>query len=264
MLVNNIVAVVIPMYNCADTIDKVLDSIRCQTKLDLIKYVILINDGSTDNTLEVVGNYSSSLPLKIIDKVNGGVASARNEGLKHIDDAEFVAFCDSDDLWLPNKIEEQLRVFIEHPEIDVLGGPFNNNPLRIGLKVISSLHKATVKEMLIRNYPQPSTVLMRSSVYHKFGGFDETQRYAEDGNYFLKLAANCNLYYYPHLLIKFGFGKRGFGGTGLSGNLKGMYEGNIKNLKEMKKLNYISIPFYFSMRLFHWLKYLRRVIISTL
>lgn len=265
MMQNHKVAIVIPMYNCMDTIVPVLDSIGRQTCLEQIYRVILVNDGSTDKTLDVVYSYrnQSSLPIFIIDKVNGGVASARNEGLKNIGAADFVAFCDSDDTWLPNKLNRQLQVLEEHPAIDVLGCAFNNKPLKIFTNSIKELHKGDVKEMCIRNYPQPSTVIMKSRLYYEIGGFDEAQRYAEDGNYFLKIAAQYNLYYLPELLIEYGFGKRGFGGSGLSGNLKGMYEGNVKNLKELRELKYISSLFYYQMRIFHFAKYIRRIILAT-
>lgn len=258
------VSIIIPMYNCSDTIIQVLDSIRNQTFVEKIQCVILVNDGSSDNTLQLVEQYAkySNFPIKIINKKNGGVASARNEGLRNVGDVDFIAFCDADDLWLPTKLERQMQLLLNNPNIDILGCAFNNKPFRIGFKEIKHLHKGSVKEMCIRNFPQPSTVIMRSSVYNQYGGFDEFQRYAEDGNYFLKLAAKCNLYYLPELLIEYGFGKRGFGGKGLSGNLKGMYQGNVKNLKEIKDLKYISTTFYYEMRIFHFLKYIRRVILT--
>lgn len=258
------VAIVIPMYNCRDSITSVLDSIAKQSYVSHIARVILVNDGSKDDTLKICYEYksTSTLPIAIIDKPNGGVASARNEGLRHIGNADLIAFCDSDDRWLPNKLKTQMDLMAKHPSIDILGSAFNDQPLRIGTHLIDSLHKGTVKEICIRNFPQPSTVIMKSSVYYKEGGFDEAQHYAEDGNYFLKLAAKYNLYYLPQRLIEYGFGKRGFGESGLSSNLKGMYDGNVKNLKEMKSMGYISKSFYVQMRLFHLAKYLRRILIT--
>jgi len=260
------VAIVVPMYNCECTIIPVLNSICKQTLVDRIERIILVNDGSKDNTSQICQEFKekSHLPIVIIDKPNGGVASARNEGLKHIGAAEWVAFCDSDDLWLQTKLERQFEVLSQYTQIDILGSAFSAKPLKIGWRIVDCLHKGTVKEICIKNFPQPSTVIMRSSIYYREGGFDETQRYAEDGNYFLKLAAKYNLYYLPELLIEYGFGKRGFGVSGLSSNLKGMYIGNVKNLKEMKNLGYIDTKFYISMRIFHWLKYVRRIFITKL
>ncbi len=266
MIDNISIAIVIPMYNCATSIIQVLDSISSQTMIDNVKKIILVNDGSNDNTIHVCKHYkkNSSLPIEIIDKPNGGVASARNEGLKKVSDVGWVAFCDSDDLWLPHKLERQIEVLKDNPQIDVLGSAYNETPLKIGFKTITNLHKGTVREICIKNFPQPSTVIMRSSIYYAEGGFDEEQHYAEDGNYFLKIAAKYNLYYLPELLICYGYGKRGFGVSGLSSNLKGMYDGNIKNLKEIKQMRYISFTFYILMRIFHLFKYYRRIFITSI
>ena len=105
---------------------------------------------------------------------------------------------------------------------------------------------------------------MRKRIYDEMGGFDEKQRYAEDGNYFLKIAARYNFYYMPEQLVGYGFGKREFGASGLSANLKAMYKGNVKNLKELRSLKYITVPFYVAMRAYFWLKYCRRIAITFL
>jgi len=99
------ISVVIPMYNSRDTIIKSLDSIKYQTALDKIFEIIVVNDGSTDDSLEIVKKYKElnpSLTIIIIDRHNGGVSVARNEGMK-IAKGDWIALLDSDDEWLPNK-----------------------------------------------------------------------------------------------------------------------------------------------------------------
>ena len=258
------ISVVIPMYNSKDTILNTLKSVKNQTKIDCILEIIVVNDGSTDQSLEVVKKYKHNnpdLPIVIIDKQNGGVSTARNKGMEAAK-GDWIALLDSDDEWLPNKIDVQIKTIKENPDIDFLGGPFNENSLRIFTKKIDALYKAKVTDICIKNFPQPSTVIFKKSIYDEIGGFDETQRYAEDGNYFLKICNKYHLYYLPELLIIYDGGKRGFGSRGLSANLVGMYKGNIKNIRELKDLQVISYSFYLFLRLFYWIKYVRRVIIS--
>lgn len=261
------VAVIIPMYNSQTSIVHVLNGIENQTAKENIKHVVVVNDGSTDQSIEIIEQYSSTseLPIEVVNKINGGVSSARNAGLSYLgkyDDFTWVAFCDSDDVWYADKLEKQLSIVGETLDIDCLGGQFNDRELKINGKVVDRLVRGSVKDILIHNFPQPSTVLMKYSVYKEMGGFDENQKYAEDGNYFLRVAHNYGLFYFPELQINYGYGKRGFGGAGLSGNLKGMYEGNIKNLNDMRQLGYISGIFYCRMRLLHLLKYVRRILIT--
>lgn len=260
------VAVVIPVYNSENTIQKVLSSIEAQTARDSIHKVIVINDGSTDQTEKMVKDYiqHSTLRIELINRINAGVSSARNLGMKNAGNAEWIAFCDSDDLWRKNKLYRQMDIIAKNRNIDILGSAFGSRPLRIGMKTVKNLYHGNVKDICIRNFPSPSTVIMKKKIYDEIGGFDEHQRYAEDGNYFLKIAANYNLYYLPEELVDFGFGKRGFGVSGLSGNLKQMYEGNVKNLVEIKKLGYINRIFYSEMRFYFFLKYIRRIIITKL
>ena len=260
-----IVSVVIPMYNSASSIIDVLSGIEKQTRVDLIKQVIVVDDGSKDNSSSIVEQYyqRSKLDIIIVRQPNGGVASARNRGVKEAN-TPWIAFCDSDDVWMPNKLERLFECISSHSEIDCIGSAYSEHPLRIGSRTVDTLYKGSVKDILISNFPQPSTAVMKKSVFDAIGGFDERQRYAEDGNFFLKVAARYILYYLPEQLIVYGFGKRAFGVGGLSSNLKGMYDGNVKNIKEMYAMKYISFGFYISMRMYHWAKYCRRIVLTYL
>lgn len=260
------VAIIIPMYNSEDTIEKVLINIENQTAKSNICKVLVVNDGSTDNSENIVRNYMniSELSIEIVNKHNGGVSSARNLGMKNAGSAEWIAFCDSDDLWELNKLQRQLEVIEQNPNIDCLGCAYNDELFTIGVRKIEELYQGSVKDICIKNFPQPSTVIMKKKIYDEMGGFDENQKYAEDGNYFLRVAAKYNLFYLPERLIQYGFGKRGFGVSGLSSNLKGMYLGNVKNLKDIVQLGYIDKGFYYKMRIFFFLKYCRRILITRL
>ena len=119
------ISVIIPMYNAGKTIVRALESVRNQTyKAQSYEplEIIVINDGSTDRSLQVVNRYMQEHPemdITIIDKPNGGVSSARNAGFRQAT-GQWLALLDSDDQWLPNKMEVQMKILEEHPEILVL------------------------------------------------------------------------------------------------------------------------------------------------
>lgn len=260
----NSISVVIPMYNSSDSIIATLESINSQTYVDYLKEIIVVNDGSTDNSLEIVKEYKnkSKVEIIIIDKKNGGVSAARNDGLAK-SSGDWVAFCDSDDIWLKDKIENQVNIINSFDSnIDFLGGNYTDKTQYILFKPLKKLKRISVKELCLKTIFQTSTVIMKKNIFDKIGGFDEKQNYVEDANYFLKIAAKFDFYYSPIQMVIYGDGKRGFGGTGLSGNLKGMQEGCIKNLNDMLNLGYINRCWYIYLLIFYLIKYLRRVIIS--
>lgn len=94
-------SVVIPCYNGAKTLPDTLNSVCAQTFKDF--EVVVVNDGSTDSSLDVLESYSDSLPLKIISQSNAGLGGARNTGILN-SIGEFVAFLDQDDIWFPQKL----------------------------------------------------------------------------------------------------------------------------------------------------------------
>ena len=106
------VSVVVPVYNGARYIAETLHSILGQTVRPF--EVIVVNDGSTDNTVSVVEEFGDS--VAVISIPNSGVPTARNTGASQAT-GNWLAFCDSDDLWLPTKLEKQLRLASEAPDI---------------------------------------------------------------------------------------------------------------------------------------------------
>ena len=128
------ISVVIPMFNSEKTIIDTICSIENQTDKNHIKEILIVNDGSTDKSKELVEKHSkeSCLNIKLIDKKNGGVSSARNMGMKS-SSGNWIAFCDSDDRWLPKKLEIQLDI-IKNYDIDFLSCNMNDKPLKILFK----------------------------------------------------------------------------------------------------------------------------------
>lgn len=255
------ITVVIPMYNAEKTIEIALDSVRTQTESGLIQKVIVIDDGSRDKSADVVKTYIrrwTLFPLQYIYQENQGVAAARNRGYRETQ-TKYIAFLDADDKWLPQKIERQMETIKENPQIRFLGTAWEDKPLRIGFRRITGLYNGTVKDVCIKNFPVTPSVLMETSFRDEVGLFNEECRFAEDINYFQRIAARGNYYFLPEKLVQIDLNKNYFAQTGQSSHLKEMHRGTIRNIAELRDNGQISFLFWMCMRLFYQLKYYRRV-----
>lgn len=162
------------------------------------------------------------------------------------------------------KRERQAKIInkIGGEQIDCLGGSFDDDVLGILGKKHVGLFQTNIKQICLKNFPQPSTGVIKKDVFDRLKGFDKSAHYAEDGLLFLQVCAMYKMYYDTKQVIDFGHGKRGFGSAGLSVNIKAVHQGNIRNIKFMKESKLISISFYRFLRAFYQLKYLRRVLLS--
>ena len=123
------VSIIIPTYNRAARIPQTLDSIFEQTYKNF--EVIIVDDGSTDNTLQVLNEYSAKacqkqIKFKVLSQKNAGAPAARNNGLKNAT-GEYVVFFDSDDIMLPERIEIQIKIMLEENSDCCACGFFINN-----------------------------------------------------------------------------------------------------------------------------------------
>lgn len=260
------ISVIIPAYNCADTISKALNSVKNQTYEGRVE-IIVVNDGSTDNTSEVVKDYHNANPdllLKFINQKNGGVSKARNAGLA-IAEGEYIALLDSDDEWVDSKLVVQMDYLLNQDlNIEFLGSARNNEVLFLRGKKIDSLYKVSPKDLLIKMFPQTSTAIFNVNLFKKYGGYNINMSHAEDGELWMRYCANSNFYFIPDSLVKTGEGKPNFGHSGLSADLAKMYLGNLNILTIAKKNKVISQNEYFILRIFYYLKHIRRIIITNL
>lgn len=106
------VSVVIPTYNRASLVTRAIHSVLNQTVAP--REIIVVDDGSKDNTAEVIRAFGP--PVRYVSQVNSGVAAARNTGVRHAQ-GDWVAFLDSDDDWLPHKLERQLELLDANPDV---------------------------------------------------------------------------------------------------------------------------------------------------
>lgn len=249
------------MYNAENTIKTCINSVFNQTYEGKIE-IIVVNDGSRDSSKtiieEIIEKNNSDIEIQLINKENGGVSSARNKGLA-LANGEHIALLDSDDEWLHDKIERQLNLFARDPLVGFVGGLINKPNKKVPETTTIPLSK-----LIFKNYFQPSTVMFKKEVVEKVGFFDESQKYAEEGNYFMRVASDFKCVLLNEQVVLYGQGKVGFGVSGLSANLKEMEKGELKNLLFAYKQNYISLFTYVIAFVFSGLKYFRRILIVNL
>ncbi|MDO9181798.1 MAG: glycosyltransferase family A protein, partial [Bacteriovorax sp.] len=214
------VSVVIPTYNRDYILGQALESVLMQ---DYPHFeVIIVDDGSTDTTTALIEKYLVLYPdkIKYIKKENGGLVSARNEGMRHTK-GEFIAFQDSDDIWLQGKISNQVALFKKHPEVVIAWTLFNivdengkvthENDINTAYNVynIIDLDKCMpragqleyanekinyrkgdiFKTLFLGNLIHPPVAVVRRSAIQKVGGLDQTYLYAgEDYEFFWRVA----------------------------------------------------------------------------
>ena len=183
------VSVVIPAYNCERYIKETIESALSQTYKDI--ELIVVDDGSTDGTGEIVKSFSSKLKYVPQNK-NTGPSAARNEGIK-MATGEYVAFLDHDDVWMPNKIERQIRLFEDNGETALT----YSNYLYVGQsgKEMGTLfdtvrpHRGFIFEHLILdNFVPTSSVVFKKKVLDEIGGFKERFLIAHDFELYLRIA----------------------------------------------------------------------------
>lgn len=197
------VSVIVPTYNRADLIRDSIDSVLNQTFQDF--EIVVIDDGSTDNTKNIVEEYSDSR-IKYFYQKNAGLNAARNSGIRE-SCGKYIAYIDSDDIWEPTKLEKQVRVLEKFPDvglvycgsslIDENGSPAGKRPL------IS--HRGYVFEKIIKyNFLyNGSIVLFRRDCLEKVGLFDEQTVRMTDWEFYLRFAIYYKFYGIPEYLIKY-------------------------------------------------------------
>ncbi|MBC7557508.1 MAG: glycosyltransferase, partial [Chryseobacterium sp.] len=253
---------IIALYNAEKSIEKSLNSIKHQTwKGDF--EIIVVNDGSTDNSQLIVENYINQNPnlnIQLINQENSGVSNARNTGLK-IAKGNLLALLDADDEWFAEKTEHQMNILENNNlEVDFIGCLKTNQKIRYPYKLAeNNLILVNFRKLMLRNEMGSPSVLFRRKVLENTRFFDDFQRYAEDVNYWLKVSANNKMYLLNEQLVLAGNGKRSFGISGLSANLKEMEKGFQKNLREMFELKRINLFEYILYFLFYRIKYIFRL-----
>jgi glycosyltransferase involved in cell wall biosynthesis len=199
------VSVIIPAHDAEAFIAETLDSVLAQTAP--AAEILVVADRCSDGTVDVVGRYAQHVRLLLGDA--GSAAASRNTGARAAT-GEWLAFLDADDLWLPDKLDRQLRV-VGDPRTALIYTDRYNIGSRGDLPEIQGriqpLYSGDVfvDLLLLGNHITLSSVLVNREVFLRLGGFDETLRNAEDWDMWIRVAAAHTVAACPEPLVRYRF-----------------------------------------------------------
>ena len=186
------VSVVIPTFNRASWIGRAIDSVLKQSWKNL--EIIIVDDGSTDNTENCIPE-SEHVSVRYFKTVNRGAAAARNFGVKK-STGKWIAFLDSDDSWMPNKLEEQMNLVTSgaEPRVIYTQERWIRNGVRVNSPARYSKYSGNVfLHCLPVCLMAPSSLLMEKDLFWTLGGFDESYPVCEDYEFNLRIAGTYNV-----------------------------------------------------------------------
>lgn len=207
MISNNpSIDVIVPLFNDAKNIRFAIDSLLGQTQS--INNIIIVDDGSTDGSAEMVEKlYSRDSKIKLVRSQHRGISGARNAGLK-FSNSEFIGFLDSDDVWDRDKLRLQMQVFQDRPNLGVIYCKYsvidNDGVLRPERWVMDpKLEGDIFNDLLAGNQisGSASAVLVRKKYLDLVGEFDESLRFCEDWDMWIRLSRVCTFSFVDQILV---------------------------------------------------------------
>ena len=169
------VSVIIPAYNSGAYLHAALESVRAQSFQDL--EVLVVDDGSTDNTYDVARTYAAAWPrLRVIRTEHAGLATARNRALAEMA-GQWIALLDADDLWLGEKLHKCMEYLAAHPQLSVVYHPMkpiasDGRPIKVRTKRCRS--GWLTERLFHRAFLQDPTAVFHKRVIETVGGFDQS------------------------------------------------------------------------------------------
>lgn len=210
-----LVSVIIPIYNPGSYLYETLESVFAQTYLNC--EVIVVDDGSTDNSANVVANYGSA--IKYIWQENGGEGKACNTGIKAAS-GDYIALLDHDDIWLPRKLEVQVQVASHHSKSGIIvcdGVAFSKNQIisnhTLAEDIITELTQSSNGQItkynfykrILRGIPIwcPAQTLIPRYVLNTLGLLSERRNDPAEYEYYLRIAERYPFTFHSHSLIRY-------------------------------------------------------------
>ncbi|MEN8245762.1 MAG: glycosyltransferase [Thermodesulfobacteriota bacterium] len=227
-----LVSVIIPTYNRGWTLAEAVESVLAQDYKDF--ELIVVDDGSTDDTKDILAAYDG---ITVLGQANQGVSAARNNGVAH-SRGTYVAFLDSDDLWLPQKLAVQVDFFRKNPEALIC--QTQETWVRNGRRVNSGKRHQKQSGMFFERSLElclvsPSAVMMKKAFFGEMGGFDENLPACEDYDLWIRINAHHPIYLIDRPLIV----KRGGHQDQLSAN-PGLDKYRIESIGKLLKSGGLS------------------------
>lgn len=200
------ISIVIPLYNKEKHI---LDTIKCIENQTFKNYeIIVVNDGSTDNSQKIVESYTGC-SLRIISQKNQGAAHARNVGVKSAK-FDYVAFLDADDYWESNYLESMVNLIEEYPDAGIYGS--NYTIIENGKSHVLEYPGIVLEKGYIENYfisgkmytpLWTSAVIIKKELFIKLGGFPTKCKVCEDIDLWCRIAATQKIAYINKPLARY-------------------------------------------------------------
>lgn len=223
---DDLVSVVIPSYNMAQYLPQAVQSVLAQSYTNL--EVQIIDDGSNDDTPEVVQQWQADPRVRVHRQPNGGLPHARNQGIA-LTRGPFIALLDADDTWVPDKLSRQMALFQGRPEVGVVyssyqrmdsaGQPLWTEPPR--------MHRGWVSgALLIENFIPVSSAVVRRECFARCGAFDEALRMGQDYEMWLRLSPHYQFDFVAAPTLRY----RIWGGQ-LSLDYRKRYENGIRTMQ---------------------------------
>lgn len=260
------ISVIIPCYNCAETIHRAVDSVIAQTELP--SEIILIDDCSDDNSLTInaIDNiqkqYQDHNIAVIKMPVNSGPASARNIGWD-LAKQPYLAFLDSDDTWHPKKLSTQYAFMKSNSDVVMTAHKSvimrKSNECRIDL-VQERIYKIGKIRILFFNFIPTRTVMLKKDINFRFL---PDKRYAEDYLLWLTIILSGQTAYFIDYPMAVSY-KHEYGEAGLTKCLSKNLDGVLDTYKRIFKKQLISFVVYTLVVIFAYISYARRLLIKSI
>ncbi|HEV7986677.1 MAG TPA: glycosyltransferase, partial [Steroidobacteraceae bacterium] len=198
----DLVSVVIATYNMGRYLPQAVQSVLAQTYANV--EVQIVDDGSSDDTGQVVRLWERDERVRVHRQSNGGQAQARNRGIA-LSRGPYVAFLDADDEWLPQKLSRQMPLF-ENPQVGVVYSEYEciDGEGRALPKPPTRMYRGRITtELLIDNFVSFQTAVVRRECLERHGAFDESVRMGDDYDLWLRLSAHYEFDFVPEATVHY-------------------------------------------------------------
>ncbi|URZ06307.1 glycosyltransferase [Clostridium felsineum] len=245
------VSILMPTYNSEDYLEESIESILNQTYRDF--EFIIINDGSNDNSLDIINNYADKDDrIVVVSRKNKGLVYSLNEGIA-LSKGEYIARMDSDDISIYNRIEKQVDILDNNKNVDILGttvqviGNITEQQKNIYNNAFSiNFDASNIRDVFLTScaIPHPS-VMLRKEVIIKIGGYSEKYATAEDYDLWLRaLRKGYNISKMDEVLLKYRIHTKSKSANEISNFKMAKYTimaklDYIKDMRKENKVNYL-------------------------
>lgn len=196
------VSVVIPTYNRQDFLKKTVESILSQTFTDI--EVIIVSNGFNDKNRQTIESFRDPRLFYADQENSGGPSSPRNHGIR-LSRGKYIAFCDDDDLWMPDKLKKQVDALENNPEYGLSYSKMMRFDDEREWALAHEEGPADLDSLLKNNTVPISSVLVKKDLLDKYGGFSEGKLVgtSEDYEFLLRLAPSTKFFFINEYLIRY-------------------------------------------------------------